>query len=204
MISSPTPTSAWQKKFMVLADGENLVFRYQEMLGTRVAAQGVIHTRDVFVWHSSAAQAASWSPIRVNYYTSLVGGDDRISAVEETISKLQISRYREVHGQICPKVFKKPAQSRKTKLVDMSICIDALRHSFHRDVDAILLLSGDGDYLPLIREVMRNGTQVWLGAFSSGLSPKLRSAVDRFLDLDEVFFAKEDSKRQVHTLGGGR
>jgi uncharacterized LabA/DUF88 family protein len=90
---------------------------------------------------------------------------------------------------MCPRVFKKPSNSKKAKLVDISICIDALRHSNNRDVDAIFLLSGDSDYMPLIKEVMRNGTQVWLGAFSSGLSRKLRPLVDQFIDLDPLFFS---------------
>jgi uncharacterized LabA/DUF88 family protein len=72
--------------------------------------------------------------------------------------------------------------------VDISIALDALRHSYHRDVEAIWLFSGDGDYLPLIKDIMRNGTQVWLGAFSSGLNPALPPSVDRFVDLDQWFF----------------
>lgn len=47
--------------------------------------------------------------------------------------------------------------------------------------------SADGDYLPLIQEIMRQGKQVNLGAFSSGLNPQLPVAVDNFYDLDEIF-----------------
>jgi uncharacterized LabA/DUF88 family protein len=89
---------------------------------------------------------------------------------------------------VCPRVFKKESKSKKNKLVDISVTIDALRHSYHRHVDAIWLFSGDGDYLPLIKEIMRNGTQVWLGAFSDGLNPALPRAVDRFIVLDSWFF----------------
>ena len=63
--------------------------------------------------------------------------------------------------------------------------------SYHRDVDTVFLLSGDGDYLPLVKEIMRTGTQVWVGAFSDGLNPKIPSAVDRFIDLDQILFKRD-------------
>jgi uncharacterized LabA/DUF88 family protein len=52
----------------------------------------------------------------------------------------------------------------------------------------VYLASGDGDYLPLLQEVMRRGKQVEVLAFSSGLNEQLTYSVDRFLSLDEVFF----------------
>lgn len=189
MVSNAPP--AYAKKFMVLADGENLVCRFQELAATRNPLQDVIHIPGVFVWRPSLAITIAWSPVRVNYYTSMVASDEKIAEIEGRISTTSVARYREASIQICPRIFKKESRSRKTKLVDMSICIDALRHSYHGHVEAILLLSGDGDYLPLIREVMRNGTEMWLGAFSSGLDPKLSTAVDRFIDLDQQFFSSK-------------
>ncbi|WP_353889434.1 NYN domain-containing protein [uncultured Paraburkholderia sp.] len=40
-------------------------------------------------------------------------------------------------------------------------------------VDEVCILSGDGDYLPAIREAMRRGIRVYVGAFSSGLNSRL-------------------------------
>jgi uncharacterized LabA/DUF88 family protein len=54
--------------------------------------------------------------------------------------------------------------------------------------DVLFLLSGDGDYLPLIEEITRSGKQVWVAAFSKGLNSNLRFAADEFFDLDEIFF----------------
>jgi len=133
-------------------------------------------------------QAQGWSALRVNYYTSATATDERIAQIEESIWKALLQKKSEPSAQVCPRVFKKPARSHKTKIVDISITIDALRHSYHRHIGAVWLFSGDGDYLPLIREIMRNGTQVWLGAFSDGLNPALPRAVDRFIDLDPWFF----------------
>lgn len=183
------PPSPPANKYMVLADGENLVFRYQDMIkaGKR-PNPNVTHISDVFVWHPNIAAVGNWSVVRVNYYTSAVAADDRIAELEQRVSKMVVHRNREPDTQICPRIFKKEAKSKKTKIVDISICIDALRHSYHGHVDAILLLSGDADYLPLVKEIMRNGTQVWVAALSDGLSPKIPSAADRFIDLDQWFF----------------
>jgi hypothetical protein len=49
-------------------------------------------------------------------------------------------------------------------------------------------------YLPLIEELKRTGTQVWLGALSSGLNVTLRRSVDRFIDLDKWLFMPEENK----------
>ncbi|MBI4324306.1 MAG: NYN domain-containing protein [Chloroflexi bacterium] len=177
---------------MVFADGENLVFRYQELLKAgKKLNPNVIHIPDVFVWHPNIAAVHNWSVVRVNYYTSGVATDEKIAELEERISRVLVPRRSDVATQICPRVFKKESKSRKTKIVDISICIDALRHSYHGHVDAILLLSGDADYLPLVKEIMRNGTQVWVGALSDGLSLKIPPAVDRFIGLDQWFFLPE-------------
>ena len=185
MIYSPAPG---MRKYIILADGENLVRRYQDMAPQETPNGHAVHIQDVLVWHSSIASVQGWTPLRVNYYTSVVGTEDHIATIETKISEIVIQRQGETPCQMCPKVFKRPKQINKTKIVDVSLAIDALRHSYHAHVEAIMLLSGDGDYLPLIEELMRNGTQVWLGAFSSGLNSSLPSAVDKFIDLDSRFF----------------
>lgn len=63
-----------------------------------------------------------------------------------------------------------------------------MRYAFTDTIDRIYLASGDGDYAPLIHEVMRRGKQVELLAFSSGLNAVLRPLVDRVHILDDRFF----------------
>ena len=179
-------------RFIVLVDGENLVFRAQDMVSAgKLLNPNAKHIPDVFLWHQNIAQVANWHCVRVTYYTSAVGADNQIVDLEQRISQVTFPKGGEGDSQICPRVFKKDSKSKKVKLVDISITIDALRHSYNNHVQAILLVTGDGDYLPLIEEVMRTGTQVWLGAVSSGLNPGLARSVDRFLDLDKLFFVSE-------------
>jgi uncharacterized LabA/DUF88 family protein len=148
----------------------------------------VKHIPGVFVWHPNLTAYAHVAEImRVAFYTSVVGDEDRINAVKEEIaSTIYVPRS---HGlKVCPYVFKKPSKSQKSKNVDIAITIDALRHSYLNHIDDLYLFSGDGDYLPLIREVMRSGKRVFVGAFSSGLNPELKWSVDSFMDLDKEFF----------------
>ena len=65
---------------------------------------------------------------------------------------------------------------------DVGIVIDAVR--FAPNVDAVVLVSGDGDFIPLIeylREV--RGTQMEVLAFGRSTSQKLKEAADDFIDL---------------------
>ena len=66
--------------------------------------------------------------------------------------------------------------------------IDVLNHAYRGNVDTVHLVTGDGDFIPLIEEVHRAGKIVFLSAFSRGLNPDLPLAADRFQSLDNVYF----------------
>jgi uncharacterized protein (TIGR00288 family) len=93
-------------------------------------------------------------------------------------------------GHLSPRVFKKPSQSQKTASVDINIAIDVLRHCYQKDVEAVCLLTGDGDYVPLVEEAKRTGTRLFVGAFSDGLNDTLRVSCDEFFELDGMFFVR--------------
>ncbi|MBU0637939.1 MAG: NYN domain-containing protein [Planctomycetes bacterium] len=178
---------------MIFVDGENLVYRYQAMRAEdRVPRDGVLHKEDAYVWHPDIARFRAWDLIRTGYYTSQVGDENKIYEMELELSSVRYkfirpSRLRD-YGFIVPRVFKKPSASQKVASVDINICIDAMRHSYSDTIDEILLLTGDGDYIPLIQDIMRRGKIVYVGAFSSGLNPAIPKTADEFLDLDAVFF----------------
>lgn len=179
-------------RLLILIDGENLVTRFQMSVEAgREPQTDVIHEKDAFLWQPALTTIFGGTTIRVSYYTTFVGADDELAALRRRIA----STYWETanfdqSGTLVPYVFKKPRQQQKSKSVDINITIDALRHTYNNSTDRIFLLSGDGDYLPLIEEIMRQGKQVHLGAFSSGLNPVLPDACDDFIDLDGYFFKK--------------
>lgn len=176
------------RRMMVFVDGENLVFRFQEMLKRGyIPRDGLFHEQDVAVWDTSFTHLARHHEIlRVTYYTYVVGDEARVGTVEEAIRRLTFSKHMAslLPNSVTPCIFKKVVKSRSGKGVDIKLCVDVLSHVYRGNTDAVLLMSGDGDYEPLIEEVLRNGVQVFLSAFSDGLNPRLRNLVDALYELD--------------------
>jgi len=72
---------------------------------------------------------------------------------------------------------------------DVGMAIDAIKLS--SKVDAIVLATGDGDFVPLVEYVRSEGCQVEAITFGRSCSSRLREFVDDFIDMDE------DPKRYV-------
>ncbi|MFH1611805.1 MAG: NYN domain-containing protein [bacterium] len=67
---------------------------------------------------------------------------------------------------------------------DVGISIDAIK--FSNLTDAIILVTGDGDFVPLVDYLKLNkGCQTEVIAFSKSASAKLREVADDFIDLSE-------------------
>lgn len=66
---------------------------------------------------------------------------------------------------------------------DVGITVDAIRIA--PDVDAIVLASGDGDFLQLIDYLKNQGKRVEVMAFGRSTSSHLREAADEFIDLGQ-------------------
>ena len=76
---------------------------------------------------------------------------------------------------------------------DVGVAVDAIRLAAR--VDAVVIVSGDGDFVPLI-EYLKAGmqTQVEVMAFGKASSQKLKEVADEFVDLS-------DSQRK-YLMGG--
>ncbi|HRH23706.1 MAG TPA: NYN domain-containing protein [Candidatus Magasanikbacteria bacterium] len=66
---------------------------------------------------------------------------------------------------------------------DVGLAVDAIRLS--NSLDAIVIVSGDGDYLPLVEYLRSMGKQVEVLAFGETTSSLLRDSVDDYIDLSE-------------------
>jgi len=74
---------------------------------------------------------------------------------------------------------------------DVGLAIDAIRLS--PKVDTVVLISGDGDFIPLVEYLKAQGNQVELMGFGRTTSTSLKGLVDDFIDLDskpEYFLLK--------------
>ena len=180
------------RRWMMFVDGENVVCRGQDVakaLGFQLQ-EGSHYKRDVFLWFPKlpptlvftqpayGAQLEKWA-IRSHYYTSMTGSHE---GVDET--KMAI---RDVGFH--PVVFKKDKGSRNVKGVDITLTKDMLAHAYDDNYDVAVLLTGDGDFVPVIEEVKRMGKAVYVAFFeheAAGLSKDLRLASDKFFRLTDV------------------
>lgn len=183
-----------QYRTVVLVDGENMVFRYQEMKDSgKEPRTNVEHLEDCFVWTPDVMKLMTMvDVVRVGYYTTVVGDDQKLEEVKEVISKaaFEFTALSGVpwQGTLVPYVYKKARKGAKTKSVDINLTIDALRYAHGTSIDQIILFSGDGDYIPLLREIMSRGKMVQVYAFSSGLNADLMYNADDLSIIDNSFF----------------
>lgn len=66
---------------------------------------------------------------------------------------------------------------------DVGMAVDAIKLA--PKVDAIVLATGDGDFIPLVEYVKSQGCQVEAITFGRSASSRLRDTVDAFVDMDE-------------------
>jgi len=67
---------------------------------------------------------------------------------------------------------------------DVGIAVDAIKLS--KSLDVIILLSGDGDYIPLVEYLQSTtGCRVEGAAFSESTSAKLIERLDKFMDISQ-------------------
>ena len=66
---------------------------------------------------------------------------------------------------------------------DVGLAVDAIKMSPR--LDSVVIVSGDGDYIPLVEYLQTMGVQVEVVSFGKSTSGKLREAVDDFVDLSE-------------------
>jgi uncharacterized LabA/DUF88 family protein len=65
---------------------------------------------------------------------------------------------------------------------DVGIAVDAIRLS-ESTIDALVLATGDGDFVPLVEYLRGRGRQVEVIAFGRSTSARLKDAADDFIDM---------------------
>jgi len=79
---------------------------------------------------------------------------------------------------------------------DVGLAVDAIKIS--SNIDTIVLVSGDGDFVPLVEYLKNQGKRVEVMAFSRSASSHLREVADEFLDLSqnpEKYLIKNNSTK---------
>jgi uncharacterized LabA/DUF88 family protein len=76
---------------------------------------------------------------------------------------------------------------------DLEMALDALLTAEHLDI--VVLVTGDGDFVPLVRQLKLRGLRVEVYGFTRSSAPDLREAADRFFPI---------SRRLLRPLGANR
>ncbi|WP_299601020.1 NYN domain-containing protein [uncultured Tateyamaria sp.] len=95
----------------------------------------------------------------------------------------------------------------KQEGVDVQLAIEALRYSYRSIMQSCTLYSEDGDFLPLVDELVSNGTFVTVSGFSSAeigdVTPAFRDRSDRYRRItnEEILgtFSPYAGPRKVHS-----
>lgn len=66
---------------------------------------------------------------------------------------------------------------------DVGLTIDAIKMS--PNIDSVILISGDGDYVPAVEYMQNHGVLVEVAAFGESSSGRLREAADDFVDISK-------------------
>ncbi len=66
---------------------------------------------------------------------------------------------------------------------DVGLAMDAIKMASR--LDAVVIVSGDGDFIPLVEYLQTLGVQVEVASFGKSTSGKLKESVDDFVDLSE-------------------
>jgi uncharacterized LabA/DUF88 family protein len=112
----------------------------------RTKEQGYTHYRVVY---------ASW-------FQGMFGTRD----AEERQLKSDRQLYQDLmHAGIEPKFMPMPQSGQNEKGSDVALAIDAMQIGLERKIDIAVLVSGDGDFVPLVRALMEQGIRVMAAYF---------------------------------------
>jgi uncharacterized LabA/DUF88 family protein len=179
---------------MLFVDGENLCSRAQaEAKRVRQELAGT-HELNSYYWPDRLAIKDlcihETVPIRIvirSFYYTAVAGEQKER--DDAVQRLKDA------GFTTPCIFKKkpPRQQgqEKSKKVDIKLSVDMLANAYMGNYDVAILVSGDADFVPAVREVQRLGKFVYLYFIDRGLSPELKRAADGFRLLPLSFKAPE-------------
>ena len=139
--------------------------------------------------------------IRAFYYTTLIESDE-YSSIRPLVDWLDYNGYT---------VITKPAREftdgmgrRRIKgNMDIELTIDAL--NLAGKVDEIYLLSGDGDFRPLVEELQRRGVRVNVVSTVASQPPMvsddLRRQCDEFIDIALLKIRRDPTERPARDVG---
>lgn len=124
--------------------------------------------------------------LRVNMYVSTLkpGWEPEAARAQQSfISKLESSASVTVKTR--PLRYTPDKKRDREKGIDILLATDMLSQAYVNGYDSLVLISGDGDYAPVLEEIKKMGKRVENAFLEAFRSNALRSVCDIFIDLDK-------------------
>ena len=86
-----------------------------------------------------------------------------------------------------PFLRRRESKAEKGKGVDIWLAAKALRHAYQDDYDTAVIITSDGDFVPLFAELRDMGKRVVLFTLDSGLHASLAPASTEYVPLERQF-----------------
>jgi uncharacterized LabA/DUF88 family protein len=134
--------------------------------------------------------------IRINIYLSLLNrdyGEEQADRQKKFVFALESIPFVTVRTR--PLNYSGDGKMRWEKGIDVLLATDMLSQAYGNGYDTLVLISGDGDYAPVLEEIRRFGKQVENAFPKRYRSDALRGVSDVFVDLDEALLEKCFRKR---------
>lgn len=182
------------RRMMIFVDGENIAQRFETLVEAgRTPRADTFHRSKALAWHPSYTHLATighHDVIRATIYASLVGSDDDRRKLHRELRQLTFANNQvgRLPNNLAAEVFARDKKTQRSKGVDIKLTVDALAHGTAGNFDTALILTGDGDFVPLVEQLQRAGKQVYIAAFSSGFSERLQAMADAVHVLDGTAF----------------
>ena len=184
------PPSA-KRSWMLFVDGENLEARGKAYLRANAIepVAGPYFRAGVFLWFPPpgsgrtnffARGGLQHTAVRAHYYTSTKAGEPERTQIRAQLRDLGFDPWVVVKGS-----------SRASKGVDIKMTTDILANAYLNTYEVAVLLTGDGDYVPVVEWVKQLGKLVWvLAVGDKSLNQDLRLAADQYVDLGPDLLAR--------------
>ena len=115
--------------------------------------------------------------------------------VETPELKEQLKFYKELESIenfkiILGRLEKRKGGHKVEKGIDIKIATDMLKHALMDNYDVAILVTGDGDFVPVIEEIQEAGKIIENAYFVKGSSNLLKTACDKYIKIDSNFLKK--------------
>jgi uncharacterized LabA/DUF88 family protein len=188
----------------VFYDGSYFTYAQNHFYGKRKLGWLSFQPLHILIENSLRDKEQGYSHYKV-VYSGWYQGLFQVNQATEHNLKLDRKRHHDLmHAGIEPK-YVPMSQTQGEKGIDIAMAVDVLQVGLEGKIDVAALITGDGDFVPLVRALMKHGIRVMAVFFDyeedgrkSFINQRLLEACNYFLNINEL----EKDKRHLATFKG--